>query len=89
MKVIVLAVLAANVIASSAIAAPLTLTRKNVDDGWTKSQMVCDQYGRCWKERNRNSLLDSYNYAPPPGSSRANARLFNPPGSVRIGPSVW
>ena len=89
MKTIVLAVLVASALAGGAFASPLTLTRKTVDDGWEKSQMICDQFGRCWKERKRNSLLDSYNYAPPPSSSRGNARLFAPPGSVRIGPSVW
>ena len=89
MKAIVLAVLAASVLAGSAVASPLTLTRKTVDDGWEKAQMLCDQHGRCWKQRSHNALLDSYNFAPPPGSSRANARLFAPPGSVRIGLSVW
>ena len=88
-KEIVLTAAAGCVLAGSAVASPLTLTRKTVDDGWEKTHMICDQFGRCWKERNRNSLLDSYNLAPPPGSSRGNARLFMPPGSVRIGPSVW
>ena len=83
MKLVFAAALAACVAASAAVASPLTLTRKTVDDGWAKTRMVCDQFGRCWKERNRNALLDSYNYAPPP---RASSR---PPGSVRIGPSVW
>lgn len=89
MKALVMAALAVGFAAGTAVASPLTLTRKSVDDGWTKTHMICDQFGRCWKERNQNSLLDSYNYAPPPGSSRGNARLFNPPGSIRIGPSVW
>jgi hypothetical protein len=89
MKAIALAMVAASVLAGSVAASPLTLTRKTVDDGWEKTHMICDQFGRCWKERNRNSLLDSYNFAPPPGSSRGNARLFAPPGSAPIGPSVW
>jgi hypothetical protein len=87
MKAIVLAALAAGVFAGAAAASPLTLTRKTVDDGWERTHMVCDQFGRCWKERNRNALLDSYNYAPPPRSARANAR--SPAGSVRIGSSIW
>jgi hypothetical protein len=89
MKTIFMAFLAIGVFASAAAASPLTLSRKTVDDGWAKTRMNCDQYGRCWKERNHNALLDSYNYAPPPHSQRANARMFNPPGSVRIGASVW
>jgi len=89
MKTIVMSLLAAAVFAGSAAASPLTLTRKTVDDGWEKARMICDQFGRCWKERNRNPLLDSYNYAPPPRSSRAMARGAVSAGSVRIGPSVW
>jgi len=89
MKTIILACLAAGFFAGSATASPLTLTRKTVDDGWAKTRMICDQFGRCWKEHNRNALLDSYNFAPPPRSARANARASAPPGSVRIGPSVW
>lgn len=83
MKTLGIALLAACVLTSHAAATPLTLTRKTVDDGWEKARMNCDQFGRCWKERNRNSLLDSYNYAPPPGPVRP------PRGSVRIGPSIW
>lgn len=83
MRRIGLALLAACVLASVADASPLTLTRKTVDDGWEKARMNCDQFGRCWKERNRNALLDSYNYAPPP------RRAKPPRGSVRIGPSIW
>jgi hypothetical protein len=66
MKTIIMACLAAGVFAGSAIASPLTLTRKTVDDGWVRTRMICDQFGRCWKEHNRNALLDSYNFAPPP-----------------------
>ena len=87
MKTIIMACRAAGVFAGSAIASWLTLTRKTVDDGWLRTQMICDQFGRCWKEHNRNALLDSYNFAPPPRA--ANARASTPSGSVRIGAGVW
>ncbi len=85
MRKVAMALLAGYVglFASSADASSLTLTRKTVDNGWEKARMNCDQFGRCWKEGSRNSLLDSYNYAPPRG------RNAKPDGSVRIGPSVW
>ena len=82
MRIMALVLVAACALAGQASAASLTLTRKTVDDGWQKTRMNCDQFGRCWKEKTRNALLDSYNFAPPPA-----ARL--PRGVVRIGPSVW
>ena len=66
-------------------ATPLTLTRKIVDNGWEKARMNCDQFGRCWKERNRNALLDSYNYAPPPRAG--GTRVVAPAGRIRM--SLW
>jgi hypothetical protein len=49
----------------SAGAEPLTLTTTRVDNGWQKVRRHCDQYRRCWDERWRNPLLESYNYLPP------------------------
>lgn len=68
MRKVTIALLAGHIglFASYAEAGSLTLTRKTVDNGWEKSRMNCDQFGRCWKEGRRNALLDSYNIAPPP-----------------------
>jgi hypothetical protein len=70
--------------ASHADAASLTLTSKTIDNGWEKVRMNCDQFGRCWKERTRNALLDSYNHAPPP-----RVRTSPPPLSAQLSSSEW
>ena len=51
--------------ASSAIAAPLNPTTTGVDNGVEKVRMVCDQAGRCWRERgSRRHVIqrESYGY---------------------------
>jgi hypothetical protein len=35
------------------------------DNGIENVRMVCNEYGRCWRERGRRVIVDdSYNYAP-------------------------
>ena len=86
MKKLVMALVAgyAGLSVSVGAATPLTLTTTTIDNGWEKTRMHCDQFGRCWKERSaRNPLLDSYRYAPLPAGALA------PAGSIRIGSSTW
>jgi hypothetical protein len=72
MKVIVpalaaLLVLGSPVVAGTAGAEPVTLTRTTVNDGYAKVRKYCDQASRCWTEGHRNVLLQTYDYiaAPP------------------------
>jgi hypothetical protein len=51
--------------ASGAIAAPLNPTTTGVDNGVEKIRTVCDQSGRCWRERGSRRVIierDSYGY---------------------------
>jgi hypothetical protein len=51
--------------ATGAIAAPLNPTTTGVDNGVEKVRMVCDQAGRCWRERGPRRVIiqrDSYGY---------------------------
>lgn len=64
-----LAVGTAALFVSSASAAPLHPTTMTVDSGVENVRMVCDESGRCWRERGqrrviieRDSYNDSYNY---------------------------
>jgi hypothetical protein len=65
---------AAALLVSGASAAPLNPTATHIDNGVENVRMVCDESGRCWRERrqrrvimqddgysNRNSY-NSYNY---------------------------
>ena len=51
--------------ASSAIAAPLNPTTTAIDNGVENVRMVCDQSGRCWRERGARRVIiqrESYGY---------------------------
>jgi len=51
--------------ANSAIAAPLNPTTTAVDNGVENVRMVCDQSGRCWRERGARRVIiqrESYGY---------------------------
>jgi hypothetical protein len=50
--------------ASSAIAAPLNPSATGVGNGVEKVRMVCDQSGRCWRERGERRMIrrESYGY---------------------------
>ena len=50
--------------ASSAIAAPLSPMTTPIDNGVENVRMVCDQFGRCWRERGQRRMIqrESYGY---------------------------
>jgi hypothetical protein len=53
-------------VATSAQAAPLSPVAPMIDSGVENVRMVCDQFGRCWRERGpRYVYRDSYNYYEP------------------------
>ena len=64
LAVSLLAGAAALVAASSAQAAPLSPVAPVLDNGIENVRMVCDEFGRCWRERgSRRVIIDnSYNY---------------------------
>jgi hypothetical protein len=61
------------------------------DSGIENVRMVCDQSGRCWRERGprRVDIQDSYNYAPREGYVERrgydDGRYYNSGPSVGIG----
>ena len=93
---------AAALVAGSAQAAPLSPTAPVVDNGIENVRMVCNEFGRCWRERGPRRVIierDSYNYY---GGPRYGYRHhhhhhgygpgvhFNAPGvSVGIGTGRW
>ena len=59
-----LAVGTAALFVSAASAAPLSPTTTQIDNGVEHVRMVCDQSGRCWRERGQRRVImrgDSYN----------------------------
>ena len=59
-----LAVGTAALFVSAASAAPLGPTTTHVDSGVENVRMVCDQSGRCWRERGQRRVImrgDRYN----------------------------
>ena len=55
---------ASTLFAGSAIAAPLNPTTTRIDNGIENVRMVCDQFGRCWRERGQRRMMrqESYGY---------------------------
>jgi hypothetical protein len=53
--------------ATAATAAPLTVNRPAAADSDVQNvRMVCDEYGRCWRQRGeRRVLRESYGYDAP------------------------
>lgn len=69
MKNIVFALAATVLGATAASAAPLSpVAPAAPDNGLENVRMVCNEYGRCWRERRPRRVIiqDSYNYAPRP-----------------------
>ena len=65
--IISLALGASAIFATAASAAPLSHDLAVIpDNGIENVRMVCDEYGRCWRERGQRRVIidDSYNYAP-------------------------
>ena len=62
---IALAAGTAGLFVSSADAAPLNPMTTRVDNGVENVRMVCDEYGRCWRERGARRMMiqrESYGY---------------------------
>ncbi len=54
--------------ATAATAAPLTVNRPAaVDTNVQNVRMVCDEYGRCWRQRSERRVVvrESYGYSAP------------------------
>jgi len=63
LAVSLLAGAAALVAVSSAQAAPLSPATPTLDNGIENVRMVCNDWGRCWREPGRRVIIgDSYNY---------------------------
>ena len=61
-----LAVGAAALFATAASAAPLSVGPVAADSNIQNVRMVCDEHGRCWRQRSERRVIirDSYDYAP-------------------------
>ena len=84
-----LALGAAALFATAASAAPLTHDLAVIpDNGIENVRMVCDQNGRCWRERGQRRVIvdDSYNYAP--RERYIERRGYHDGGYYNNGPSV-
>ena len=87
-KVIIsLALGAGALFATAASAAPLSNGIAVMpDNGIENVRMVCDETGRCWRQRDRRVVIeDSYNYAP---RERYIERRGYYDGGYNSGPSV-
>jgi hypothetical protein len=75
--------------ATAASAAPLARGLAVIpDNGIENVRMVCNEYGRCWRERGQRRVIveDSYNYAP--RERYIERRGYNDGGYYNNGPSV-
>ena len=88
-KVIIsLALGAGALFATAASAAPLSNGIAVMpDNGIENVRMVCDETGRCWRQRDRRVVIeDSYNYAP--RERYIERRGYYDGGHYNNGPSV-
>lgn len=95
LAVSLLAGAAALVAGSSAQAAPLNPVAPVLDNDIQNVRMVCNEWGRCWRERGKRRVIierDSYNYYGPRHRYRHRDHHhgpgvhFNAPGvSIGIG----
>jgi hypothetical protein len=58
------------------------------DNGIENVRMVCDQSGRCWRERGPRRVDDSYNYAPREGYVERRGYNDGYNNGYNSGPSV-
>jgi hypothetical protein len=82
---------AAALVATSAQAAPLSPIAPVTDGGIENVRMVCDSYGRCWRERGPRRVIverDSYNYYEPSYGYRRHHRHHSGPGVHFNAPGV-
>jgi hypothetical protein len=94
--VISFAIGASALFATAAAAAPLTINRSVAPDSDIQTvAVVCDEYGRCWRQRSERRVIvrESYGYAAPreryiqrQGYEDRSGVTFRAPGvSVGIG----
>jgi hypothetical protein len=80
LAVSLLAGAAALVTASSAQAAPLSPVAPVLDNNIENVRMVCNEFGRCWRERGSRRVIidDSYNYYDGPRYRRHGYHSHGP-----------
>ena len=93
------AVGASALFATAAFAAPLAVNRVVPDSDIQNVGVVCNEYGRCWRQRSERRVIlrESYGYAAPreryiqrEGYGERNGVTLNVPGvSVGIGTSRY
>ena len=84
-----LALGASAMFATAASAAPLSHgVAVPPDNGIQNVRMICNEYGRCWRERGPRRVIieDSYNYAP--RERYIQRRGYHDRGYYNEGPSV-
>ena len=84
-----LALGASAMFATAASAAPLSHgVAVTPDNGIENVRMICNEYGRCWRERGPRRVIieDSYNYAP--RERYIQRRGYDDRGYYNEGPSV-
>jgi hypothetical protein len=92
----------AGLFVSSADAAPLTPMTARVDGGVENVRMVCDEYGRCWRERGERRMMiqrESHGYDQNYGNDRRRRHHHDHSGpgfgiqapgvSIGIGSGRW
>jgi hypothetical protein len=87
--IISLALGASALFATAASAAPLANGIAVMpDNGIENVRMICDEYGRCWRDRGSRRVIiqDSYNYAP--RERYIEQRGYYDGGYYNNGPSV-
>jgi hypothetical protein len=81
--IISLALGASALFATAASAAPLANGNAVMPyNGIENVRMVCDEYGRCWRDRGSRRVIieDSYNYAPREYNYAPRERYIEQPG---------
>jgi hypothetical protein len=87
--IISIALGASALFATAASAAPLSHGPAVIpDNGIENVRMICNEYGRCWRERGQRRVIidDSYNYAP--RERYIDRRGYSDRGYYNDGPSV-
>ncbi|WP_343213063.1 hypothetical protein [Afipia sp. P52-10] len=84
------AALFVSTVVSPVNAAPLMPTSPAIDNGVENVRLVCNEWGRCWRERGpRYGYRGSYGYyAPDYGYGYRRSHYYNRPGVYFGGPGV-
>ena len=76
-------------VATSAQSAPLGPVAPVIDSGFENVRMVCDEYGRCFRQRGpRYVYRDSYNYYGGPPYAYGHRHYHRGPGVQFNAPGV-